>query len=82
MDETAAMREADGYSKPPEMDNTNFRAELESDWMGWEAPALLEVELSRDMEGEREIQPEQRSMMRNSILRTPVEMVGRKLEEC
>jgi hypothetical protein len=42
LDEATAFQEADGFSKPPEADNSSFRAERESDWTGWEAPAFLE----------------------------------------
>lgn len=41
-----SLYEASGLHKPAEAGDT-VRAELESDWTGWEAPALLEVELSR-----------------------------------
>lgn len=36
--EDAHLYEAGGFAKPPEADNANVRAELESDWRGWEAP--------------------------------------------
>lgn len=36
--EDATLHEAGGFAKPPEADNANMRAELESDWRGWEAP--------------------------------------------
>ncbi|XPS91069.1 hypothetical protein M3J09_000493 [Ascochyta lentis] len=84
LDETNAMREADGYSKPPEADSSHAIVELESDWTGWEASALLEVELSRNMQGNADMrgrQPGQRSMMRNSILQTPIDMVRRNPEQ-
>lgn len=75
-DGTAGIQEVDAVSKPPEVDASNGVAELETDWTGWEAPALLEVDLSRDAsEAERLAanQPPQQSLMRNSIQQTPVE---------
>jgi hypothetical protein len=54
LDESTGFREADGFSIPPEADNSNVRAELEgesnireeleSDWTGWEVPASLKVD--------------------------------------
>lgn len=41
-----AVYEKGTSDRPPEMANTE-RAELETDWTGWEAPAVVEVELSR-----------------------------------
>ena len=35
--EEEAVYEANGVSRPPEMDSMNVRAELESGWRGWEA---------------------------------------------
>lgn len=46
MSHEGAVHEAHDSSKPPEAGNT-VRAELETDWTGWEVPALLEVDLSR-----------------------------------
>lgn len=34
LDETTGVRDIDGYNKPSEEDNSNFRAELETDWIG------------------------------------------------
>jgi hypothetical protein len=58
LDGSAYVREADGFSVPPEADNSNVRAELEgasnarveleSDWTGWEAPASPKIALSRN----------------------------------
>lgn len=38
LSQDATLHEAGGFAKPPEADNANIRAELESDWRGWEAP--------------------------------------------
>jgi hypothetical protein len=78
-DGTEGLQEADTVSKPPEADASNVVAELETDWTGWEAPALLEIELSRDAADAERLasnQPQQRSMMRNNIQETPVESTG------
>ena len=67
--------EAEQQQKPNEADNRNTRAELEGDWTGWEAPALLEVELSREGP-DTSLTPGNR--LRNSIQQTPVEMTARQ----
>lgn len=54
----AAVVEAGGDSRPGEVGDT-IRAELETDWTGWEAPALLEVELSRPRNDAPESEREQ-----------------------
>lgn len=38
MPQDATLHEAGGFAKPAEADNANVRAELESDWRGWEVP--------------------------------------------
>jgi hypothetical protein len=81
LDETAALQEAGGPCKLPEADGANIRAELEGDWTGWEAPALLEVGLSRntlDLVPVADDGTRRRSGFRNSIQETPVDMVARQ----
>lgn len=40
------VHEVDGQNKLVEAENSNVRAELESDWAGWEAPTAIETEPS------------------------------------
>jgi hypothetical protein len=46
LDGRGALHEADGLHKPAEAENSS-RAELESDWAGWEAPVLADIDLSQ-----------------------------------
>lgn len=46
------VQEAREPHKPYEVDHTDARAELDSNWRGWEAPALLEVDLARNAPGQ------------------------------
>jgi hypothetical protein len=78
LDEAAGYQEADGSGRPLEADNSNVRAELESDWTGWEAPALLEVELSREAPDLLREEVGQEDEQRNSIQQTPVDMIARR----
>lgn len=78
LDEAAGYQEADGYGRPLEADSSNIRAELESDWTGWEAPALLEVDSSREAPNLPREEVGQRNEERNSIQQTPVDMIARR----
>lgn len=51
--ESAALQEAggEGTGRRTEADAAHAVAELDSDWTGWEAPALLEVDMSRPGRG-------------------------------
>lgn len=78
-DDTAEIQKIDAVFRPLEAGVFNGVAEPETDWTGWEAPALLEGELSKDA-SETECfaanQPQQRSLMtRNSIQQTPVAFI-------
>lgn len=75
-----SLHEAEEQCKPNEADDRNVRAELESDWAGWEAPTLLEVGLTRTTSGQPNIGGDdwnERAAARNSIQQTPVDMVGK-----
>ena len=68
--------EMGGQGRPHEAKGDIKKAELESDWAGWEAPALVEVELSR-------APPDPRAanlvpVFRDSIQDKPVHMVARR----
>ncbi|KAJ8109693.1 hypothetical protein OPT61_g7276 [Boeremia exigua] len=78
LDQDNEFHEASGVGRPLEADHSNVRAELESDWTGWEAPALLEVELSREPPNTRHRETEQNDRQRDSIQQTPVDMVARQ----
>jgi hypothetical protein len=78
LDEATAFQEADGFSKPPEADNSNIRAELESDWTGWEASASLEIESPREAPDSLYEEAGRRTEQRNSIQQTPIDMVARR----
>jgi hypothetical protein len=51
LDGTTGFHEAGSLGKVPEVDNLNTRAELESDWTGWEAPAPLQEEAGQRRNG-------------------------------
>ena len=71
-----SVHEAEDRSEPN--DDMNIRAELESDWTGWEASALLEVELSRNTADQTYYGARQESDLRNSIQQTLVDMNARR----
>jgi hypothetical protein len=48
---TTGFHEAGSLGKVPAVDNSNTRAELESDWTGWEAPAPLQEEAGQRRNG-------------------------------
>lgn len=80
-DGSVGLLEADGFHKPPEADAANTRAELESDWTGWEAPVLLgadSVSNTPDSASETSGHVRRRSGSRNSIQQTPVDMIARR----
>jgi hypothetical protein len=78
LDQDTSFYEASGLGRPLEADHSNVRAELESDWTGWEAPASLEVELSREALDPQPGGIGQRNGQRDSIQQTPIDMVARQ----
>jgi hypothetical protein len=78
LDQDTSFYEASGLGRPLEADHSSVRAELESDWTGWEAPALLEVELSREALDPQHGGTGQRNGQRDSIQQTPIDMVARR----
>jgi hypothetical protein len=77
LDQDTSFHEASGLGRPLEADHSSVRAELESDWTGWEAPALLEVELSREALDSQH-GTGQMNGQRDSIQQTPIDMVARR----
>jgi hypothetical protein len=78
LDQDTSYYEASGLGRPFEADHSNVRAELESDWTGWEASALLEVELPREALDPQDGEIGQKNGQRDSILQTPIDMVARR----
>jgi hypothetical protein len=78
LDQETRFHEASGLGRPLEADHSSVRAELESDWTGWEAPALLEVELSREALDSQHGGTGQKNGQRGSIQQTPIDMVARR----
>jgi hypothetical protein len=81
----AGVHETEGGDKPKEVAEMRAPAELESDWTGWEAPALLEVELSRSAPDQARLEDndvgqdvEQNVEHENSRQQTPITMVARQ----
>jgi hypothetical protein len=78
LNQDTSFHEASGLGRPLEADHSSVRAELESDWTGWEAPALLEVELLREALDSQHGGTGQRNGQRDSIQQTPIDMVARR----
>jgi LPXTG-motif cell wall-anchored protein len=78
LDQNTSFYEASGLGRPFEADHSSVRAELESDWTGWEASALLEVDLSREALDSQPGGTGQKNGQRDSIQQTPIDMVARR----
>jgi len=80
--EDVELREFEDTSGPLEAHAAIVHVELESDWTGWEASAILEAQLSRPTPGilrTIEHRAGHRLSLRDSIQQTPTDMIGNAL---